>query len=193
MAVTLVKGGNVSLSQQAPNLKEIFVGLGWDARQTTGDEFDLDASAFLLKANGKVRGDEDFIFYGQLSSIDGSVVHTGDDLTGGGGGDDEVININLEAMHHEIQKISITVSIYEAEIRHQNFGMVSNAFIRVCNKEGGIEIARFDLSEDMSTETTMIFGEIYRYKNEWKFKAVGQGLPGGLAAICSLYGVEVEK
>jgi tellurium resistance protein TerD len=191
MAVSLVKGGNISLSQQAPGLKEIFVGLGWDARLSSGDDFDLDASAFLLKADGRVRGDEDFIFYGYLSSPDGTVEHTGDNLTGGGEGDDEVIKINLEAMDQEIQKISITVSIYEADARRQNFGMVSNAFIRIVNQLDNVEIARFDLSEDMSTETSMIFGEIYRHKGEWKFKAVGQGFPGGLASLCNLYGVEV--
>jgi tellurium resistance protein TerD len=191
MAVTLVKGGNVSLSNEAPELVAIYVGLGWDARVTSGADFDLDASAFLLKADGKVGGDEDFIFYGHLTSSDGTVEHTGDNLTGEGEGDDETIKIDLAAMSPNVQKIAVTVSIYDADARRQNFGMVSNAYIRVVNQRGDVEIARFDLSEDMSTETSMIFGEIYRHKGEWKFKAVGQGFSGGLAALCALYGVEV--
>ena len=191
MAVTLIKGANISLTQAAPNLKSIFVGLGWDARETSGEDFDLDASAFLLDERGKVRRDEDFIFYSNLLSLDGSVEHTGDNLTGGSEGDDEVIKIDLERVPPHVQKVSVTVSIYEAEKRRQNFGMVSNAFIRVVNQLDNVEIARFDLSEDMSTETAMIFGEIYRYKGEWKFKAVGQGFVGGLAAMARNYGVDV--
>ncbi|MDR2301179.1 MAG: TerD family protein [Deltaproteobacteria bacterium] len=192
MAVTLVKGGNVSLTGQAPGLKSVIVGLGWDARQTEGEDFDLDASAFLLKADGKVRADEDFIFYNNLVSTDGSVEHTGDNLVGGGEGDDEVIKVNLEAVPGEIQKISFTVSIYDANARRQNFGMVSNAFIRIVNQLDNQEIVKFDLSEDMSTETAMIFGEIYRHKGEWKFKAVGQGFSGGLHALASHFNVDVE-
>jgi tellurium resistance protein TerD len=192
MAISLKKGGNVSLSQQVPSLKSIFVGLGWEARQTRGSDFDLDASVFLLQENGQVGKDEDFIFYSNLISQDGSVEHTGDNLTGGTGGDDEVIKVNLEAVPPGIQKLSVTVSIYEAETRQQNFGMVSNAFIRIVNQLDNQEIARFDLSEDMSVETAMIFGEIYRYKGEWKFKAVGQGFTGGLAAMARYFGVDVE-
>ncbi|MDR2456373.1 MAG: TerD family protein [Deltaproteobacteria bacterium] len=191
MAISLKKGGNVSLSEAAPNLKAIYVGLGWDARQTEGEDFDLDASAFLLNDKGKVNQEEDFIFYSNLKSRDGSVEHTGDNLTGGSSGDDEVIKIDLEKLPQSVQKVSITVSIYEAEKRRQNFGMVNNAFIRVVNQEGDAEIARFDLTEDMSVETAMIFGEIYRRNNEWKFRAVGQGYEGGLAAMARNYGVEI--
>jgi tellurium resistance protein TerD len=192
MAVTLVKGGNISLTGEAPGLKSVFVGLGWDARETEGEDFDLDASAFLLKSDGKVRFDEDFIFYNNLVSLDGSVEHTGDNLVGGGDGDDEVVKVNLETVPEEIQKISFTVSIYEANARRQNFGMVSNAFIRIVNQLDNKEIVKFDLSEDMSTETAMIFGEIYRHKGEWKFKAVGQGFSGGLRALASHFNVDVE-
>ncbi|MDR2366941.1 MAG: TerD family protein [Deltaproteobacteria bacterium] len=192
MAVSLAKGGNISLSGEVPGLRAVFVGLGWDARETSGSDFDLDASAFLLKADGKVRNDQDFIFYNNLVSTDGSVEHTGDNLVGGSEGDDEVIRVNLEAVPNEIQKISFTVSIYEAAERRQNFGMVSNAFIRIVNDLDGKEIVKFDLSEDMGTETAMIFGEIYRYKGEWKFKAVGQGFDGGLHALAEFYDVDVE-
>ncbi|MDR1038452.1 MAG: TerD family protein [Deltaproteobacteria bacterium] len=191
MAVSLSKGGNVSLSKEAPGLKAIFCGLGWDARSTDGAEFDLDASAFLLKADGMVSGDHDFIFYNNLKSEDGSVEHAGDNRTGAGEGDDEVIRINLQAVPPTVAKIAITVTIHDAEIRHQNFGQVSNAFIRVVNQDGGAEIARFDLSEDMSTETAMIFGEIYRNGAEWKFKAVGQGFAGGLGPLARNYGVNI--
>ncbi|MDR1658138.1 MAG: TerD family protein [Deltaproteobacteria bacterium] len=192
MAVSLVKGGNISLSKQAPDLKSIFVGLGWDARETSGFDFDLDASAFMLKENGKVSSEADFIFYGNLMAADGSVEHTGDNLVGGSEGDDEVIKIELDLVPPDIQKISITVSIYEADERRQNFGMVSNAFIRVVNQLDNQEITRFDLSEDMSTETAMIFGEIYRYKGDWKFRAVGQGFTGGLKAMATLFGIEIK-
>ncbi|MDR1084013.1 MAG: TerD family protein [Deltaproteobacteria bacterium] len=191
MAVSLAKGGNLSLSKEAPGLKEIFVGLGWDARATNGADFDLDASAFLLKANGKIRNGNDFIFYNNLKSPDCSVVHTGDNRTGDGEGDDEVIKINLTKIPQEIARLSFTVTIHEADIRRQNFGMVSNAFIRVVNQDGGKEIARYDLSEDMSTETAMVFGEIYRHQGEWKFKAVGQGYTGGLKALAIGFGVNV--
>ncbi|MDR1315160.1 MAG: TerD family protein [Deltaproteobacteria bacterium] len=191
MAVSLSKGGNVSLSKEAPGLKAIFCGLGWDARSTDGAEFDLDASAFLLKADGKVSSDASFIFYNNLKSQDGSVEHAGDNRTGAGEGDDEVIRINLAAVPADVDKISVTVTIHEADVRHQNFGQVSNAFIRVVNQDGGAEIARFDLSEDMSTETAMIFGEIYRHAGEWKFKAVGQGFAGGLGPLARNYGVNI--
>ncbi|MDR1081303.1 MAG: TerD family protein [Deltaproteobacteria bacterium] len=191
MAVSLSKGGNVSLSKEAPGLKAIFCGLGWDARSTDGAEFDLDASAFLLKADGKVSGDADFIFYNNLKSQDGSVEHAGDNRTGAGEGDDEVININLQSVPAAVAKIAVTVTIHEADARHQNFGQVSTAFIRVVNQDGGAEIARFDLSEDMSTETAMIFGEIYRNGAEWKFKAVGQGFAGGLGPLARNFGVNI--
>ena len=191
MAVSLVKGGNLSLSKAAPNLKSILVGLGWGARETVGEDFDLDASAFLLGENGKVQLETDFVFYKNLATRDGSVEHTGDNLTGGSAGDDEAIKIDLEKLPQSIQRIAITVSIYEADKRRQNFGMVSDAFIRVVNQEGDAEIARFDLTDDMSTETAMIFGEIYRHRGEWKFRAVGQGYSGGLAAMARGYGIDI--
>ncbi|MDR1109646.1 MAG: TerD family protein [Deltaproteobacteria bacterium] len=191
MAVSLQKGGNVSLSKEAPGLQAIVVGLGWDARATDGADFDLDASAFLLQENGKVKSGSDFIFYNKLKSDDGSVEHTGDNLTGAGEGDDESIKVNLAGVPASIQKIAITVTIHDAENRHQNFGMVSNAFMRVVNQADNVEISRFDLSEDMSTETAMIFGEIYRHSGEWKFKAIGQGFSGGLRALALNYGVDV--
>ncbi|MDR1165594.1 MAG: TerD family protein [Deltaproteobacteria bacterium] len=191
MAVSLTKGGNVSLSGEAPGLKAIYCGLGWDARSTDGADFDLDASAFLLGPTGKVARDHDFIFYNNLVSADGAVEHTGDNLTGDGEGDDEVIKIDLASVPASVHKIAVVVTIHEADQRRQNFGMVSNAFIRVVNQLGDQEIARFDLSEDMSTETAMVFGEIYRRDAEWKFKAVGQGYAGGLAAVARGFGVNV--
>ncbi|WP_215405381.1 TerD family protein [Janthinobacterium sp. JC611] len=189
MAISLQKGGNVNLSKEAPNLKKIIVGLGWDPRSTDGATFDLDGSAFLLKSDGKVRGDSDFIFYNNLKSTDGSVVHTGDNQTGEGEGDDERIEIDLTRVPSDIDRISITVTIHDADARRQNFGMVSKAFIRCLNAEGEKEIARYDLSEDSSTETAMIFGEIYRYNGEWKFKAIGQGFNGGLGPLARSFGV----
>ena len=193
MAVSLTKGGNMSLSRAVPGLKAIYVGLGWDRRAGAGGyDFDLDASAFLLDHRDKVRRDEDFIFYGNLVSRCGSVEHAGDNLTGGSQGDDEVIRLDLERIPAHVRKVAVTVSIYEADRRRQNFGMVSNAFIRVVNQEGDVEIARFDLSEDMSAETAMIFGEIYRRDGEWKFRAVGQGYAGGLGEMARRFGVDVE-
>ena len=172
MAVSLTKGANVSLSREEPALQRILVGLGWDARATAGADFDLDASAFLLTEAGKVRSDSDFVFYNQLLSGDGSVEHTGDNRTGAGEGDDEALKINLARVPEAIKKVSVCVTIHEAEARRQNFGQVSGAFIRIVNLDNDVELARFDLSEDYSTETAMIFGEIYRHNNEWKFKAV---------------------
>ena len=189
MAISLQKGGNVNLSKEAPNLKKIIVGLGWDPRSTDGATFDLDGSAFLLKSDGKVRGDSDFIFYNNLKSTDGAVVHTGDNQTGEGEGDDERIEIDLSRVPADIDRISVTVTIHDADARRQNFGMVSKAFIRCLNAEGEKEIARYDLSEDSSTETAMIFGEIYRYNGEWKFKAIGQGFNGGLGPLARSFGV----
>ena len=189
MAISLQKGGNVNLSKEAPNLKKIIIGLGWDPRSTDGATFDLDGSAFLLKNDGKVRGDSDFIFYNNLKSTDGSVVHTGDNQTGEGEGDDERLEIDLSRVPTDIERISITVTIHDADARRQNFGMVSKAFIRCLNAEGEREIARYDLSEDSSTETAMIFGEIYRYNGEWKFKAIGQGFNGGLGPLARSFGV----
>lgn len=192
-SLSLQKGGNLSLSKQEPNLKRILVGLGWDPRVTSGDDFDLDASAFLLGANGKVRSTADFVFYGQLATPDGSVIHTGDNLTGQGDGDDESLKIDLSLIPADVQKVIITVTIHEAETRRQNFGLVSNSFIRVVNEDNGRELTRYDLAEDASTNTAMIFGELYRYGNEWKFRAVGDGFTGGLYAMCTTYGVNISR
>lgn len=191
MAISLNKGGNLSLSKTDPSLNQVLVGLGWDARATDGADFDLDASAFLLAANDKVRGETDFIFYNQTRSPEGSVEHTGDNRTGAGDGDDEAVKINLAKVPAEVQKIAITVTIHDAESRGQNFGQVQNAFIRVVNDQTNVEIVRFDLNEDYSTETAMIFGELYRHNNEWKFRAVGQGYNGGLSAMCRQYGISI--
>ena len=191
MAISLNKGGRLSLDKEAPGLKKVLIGLGWDARATDGADFDLDASAFMLNASGKVRSDTDFIFYNQLKSTCGSVQHTGDNLTGAGEGDDETIMVDLARVPAEVQKITFTVTIHEADQRRQNFGQVQNAYIRVVNAETNVEVARYDLAEDASTETAMIFGELYRHGNEWRFSAVGQGYAGGLAAMCRQYGINV--
>ena len=191
MAISLNKGGNLSLSKSDPNLRKISVGLGWDVRATEGAAFDLDASCFLLGETNKVRGDADFIFYNQLKSVDGSVEHTGDNLTGEGEGDDESINVDLSRIAPEIFKLAFTVTIHEAQSRGQNFGQVQTAFIRVVNAETGTEIVRYDLSEDASTETAMIFGEVYRNSGEWKFRAVGQGFAGGLGPLARNFGVNI--
>jgi len=190
MAISLSKGGNVSLSKEAPGLDAIMVGLGWDVRATDGQDFDLDASAFLLKADGKVRADTDFCFYNN-KDIQGAVIHQGDNRTGEGDGDDEQIKIVLSKVPAEIDKVAIAVTIHEGEQRGQSFGQVSNAFIRIVNEQGGSEIVRYDLSEDASVETAMILGEVYRNAGEWKFRAVGQGFKGGLGPLASNYGVSV--
>lgn len=191
MSVSLSKGGNVSLSKEEPGLSKILIGLGWDTRTTDGTDFDLDASAFLLAAGDRVRGDDDFIFYNNLRSSDGSVEHTGDNRTGEGDGDDEALKVELTRVPAGVQKIAVTVTIHDGEARRQSFGMVSNAFIRVVNDLTGREIARYDLTEDASTETAMIFGEVYRHGGEWKFRAVGQGYKGGLAPLARNYGVNI--
>ncbi|MER6032648.1 MULTISPECIES: TerD family protein [unclassified Streptomyces] len=192
MGVTLAKGGNVSLSKAAPNLTNVMIGLGWDARSTTGAPFDLDASALLCGGANRVLGDEWFVFYNQLTSPDGSVEHTGDNLTGEGEGDDESILVDLAKVPLQCEKIIFPVSIHAADERGQTFGQVSNAFIRVVNQADGQELARYDLSEDASTETAMIFGELYRYQSEWKFRAVGQGYASGLRGIALDFGVNVS-
>ncbi|MDR1478463.1 MAG: TerD family protein [Planctomycetaceae bacterium] len=189
MAISLTKGQNVSLSDAVPGLNKIKIGLGWDVRVTQGSAFDLDASAFLLNESGKVRSADDFIFYNQLQSKCGSVVHTGDNRTGEGEGDDEEIIVTLNSVPANVQKVVFTVTIHEADKNGQNFGQVNSAFIRVVNVEDNEEIARFDLSEDASTSTTMIFGEVYQHNGAWKFRAVGQGLSGGLEAVAKQYGV----
>ncbi|MEH3107654.1 MAG: TerD family protein [Sphingomonas fennica] len=191
MSVSLSKGGNVSLSKEEPGLARILIGLGWDTRSTDGAAFDLDAAAFLLAAGDRVRSDGDFIFYNNLRSADGAVVHQGDNRTGEGDGDDEAVTVDLTTLSADIQKIAVTVTIHEGEARRQTFGMVANAFIRIVNDATGREIARYDLSEDASTETAMIFGEVYRHGAEWKFRAVGQGYKGGLAPLARNYGVNV--
>jgi tellurium resistance protein TerD len=191
MSISLSKGGNVSLTKEAPGLQAVLVGLGWDARTTTGSDFDLDASALMLGTNGKILSDQHFVFFNNLTSPDGSVEHTGDNLTGEGEGDDEVIKVNLVGVPAEVDKIVVTVSIYEAESRQQSFGQVRNAYIRVVNQADNNEITRYDLSEDASTETAMIFGELYRNNNEWKFRAVGQGYSTGLRGIAQDFGVNV--
>lgn len=191
MSVSLTKGGNVSLSKQAPGLTAVVVGLGWDPRTTTGADFDLDASAIMLDLNGRVLSDSHFVFFNNLKSPEGSVEHMGDNLTGGGEGDDEQIKVNLAAVPAEAGKVVFPVSIYEAEQRQQNFGQVRNAFIRIVNQADNSEIARYDLTEDASTETAMVFGEIYRSFGEWKFRAVGQGYASGLKGIAQDFGVNV--
>lgn len=191
MALSLQKGGNISLSKQDANLQRILVGLGWDPRNTDGQAFDLDASAFLLTAGGRVRGDHDFIFYNQLRSAEGSVEHTGDNRTGVGDGDDESVRVDLTKIPAEIEKIAVAVTIDQADARRQNFGQVGGAFIRILNEDTGQELTRYDLGEDFSTETAVIFGEIYRHGGEWKFRAVGQGFAGGLGPMARNYGVNV--
>jgi len=191
MGVSLTKGGNVSLSKEAPGLTAVLVGLGWDARTTTGADFDLDASAIMVNADGKVVSSSHFIFFNNTTSPGGSVEHTGDNLTGEGAGDDEAIKVNLASVPPEVDKILFPVSVYEAETRSQGFGQVRNAFIRIVNQTGGTEIARYDLTEDASTETAMVFGELYRNGADWKFRAVGQGYASGLSGSARDYGVTV--
>src|SRR5574340_1191766 len=191
MGVSLTKGGNVSLTKAAPGLKAVLVGLGWDARTTSGADFDLDASALLLNASGKIVSDQHFVFFNNLTSPDGSVEHTGDNLTGDGDGDDEVIKVDLISMPAEVDRSVITVSIYEARERAQSFGQVHNAYIRVVNQADDVELTRYDLTEEASTETAMLFGELYRNGSDWKFRAVGQGYETGLAGIARDFGVNV--
>jgi tellurium resistance protein TerD len=191
VGVSLSKGGNVSLSKEAPGLTNIVVGLGWDARTTTGTDFDLDASAIACGADGRVLNDQYFVFFNNLRSPDGAIEHQGDNLTGEGEGDDEQVKVSLGGLPPQVDKIVFPVSIYDAEVRQQSFGQVRNAFIRICNDQGGAEIARYDLSEDASTETAMVFGEVYRHGADWKFRAVGQGYATGLLGIARDYGVNV--
>lgn len=191
MAISLTKGGNVNLSKEAPNLTNIAVGLGWNPRATDGQAFDLDAIAFLVNESGKVRADTDFIFFNNLKSSDGSVEHTGDNRTGEGDGDDEVIKVDLTKVPADVSKVVFCAVIYDGQARNQNFGQVANAYIRIVNTQSGAEVARYDLSEDSSTETAMIFGELYKNNGEWKFRAVGQGFAGGLGPLAASYGVAV--
>jgi tellurium resistance protein TerD len=191
MGVSLSKGGNVSLTKEAPGMTRVVIGLGWDANSFTGSEFDLDAQAIMVGANGKVPNDGFFVFFNQLKSPEGSVEHTGDNRTGEGDGDDEVINVDLAAVPAEIEKVVFTVAIYDADTRKQSFGQVRNGFIRVVNADSSAEVARYDLTEDASTETAMVFGELYRSGTDWKFRAVGQGYADGLRGIATDFGVSV--
>lgn len=191
MSVSLAKGGNVSLSKEAPNLTAVSVGLGWDVRTTTGADYDLDASALAIDSNRKVLNDSFFIFYNNLRSPDGAIEHTGDNRTGEGEGDDEMINVDLQALSPQVESIIFPVTIHDADSLRQSFGQIERAFIRVVDRADGRELARYDLSEDASTETAMVFGEIYRRGGEWKFRAIGQGYASGLAGIARDYGVSI--
>jgi tellurium resistance protein TerD len=191
VAVSLTKGGNVSLTKEAPGLTAVTVGLGWDVRSTTGTDFDLDASAIAVNPGGTVYSSSHFVFFNNKATPDQTIVHTGDNRTGEGVGDDEAIQVNLAGLPADVDKIVFAASIYDADTRRQNFGQVRNAYIRVLNQTGGDEIARYDLSEDAATETAMVFGELYRNGAEWKFRAVGQGYASGLAGIASDFGVTV--
>ena len=193
MPISLQKGQKVSLTKGNPGLTKVVVGLGWDVNNfDTGGDFDLDAAAFLLGESGKVTSSGDFVFYGNLRHSSGAVEHLGDNLTGEGAGDDEQIRIDLTKVPANIQRIAFTVTIYEAESRRQNFGQVSNAFIRIVDQSTGTELIRYDLAEDFSIETAIVVGELYRHSGEWKFNAIGSGFQGGLAALCANYGVDVE-
>lgn len=190
---SLKKGQKVSLTKGNPGLSKVVVGLGWDVNQfDTGGDFDLDAAAFLLGDSGRVTKSEDFVFYGNLSHPSGSVNHMGDNLTGEGEGDDEQIKVELSKVPENVTKIAFTATIYEPEQRRQNFGQVNNAFIRIYNELTGEELLRYDLGEDFSIETAVVFGELYKNNGEWKFNAIGSGYQGGLAALCGNYGVDVE-
>ena len=191
MAISLQKGGNVNLSKEAPTMTKMVVGLGWDTRATDGAAFDLDAVGFVLNNAGKVRADGDFIFFNNKQNAEGSVVHGGDNRTGDGDGDDETIMIDFSKMPADVEKVAVCVVIYDAEGRKQNFGQVSRAYVRILNDANQQEVARYDLSEDGSTEAAMIFGEVYRNGGDWKFKAVGQGFKGGLGPLAGSYGVNV--
>lgn len=202
MALSLSKGQNLSLSKEVPGVEKFSAGLGWDARTTTGDSFDLDAFAVLVDANGKARSETDFIYFNQTGDVtlsDGknfdpdkaSVMYLGDNRTGDGDGDDEVIELDLAKIPADVAKVVIAVSIYEAEARNQNFGQVRNAFVRLVTKETGTEEVRFDLSEDYSTETAVVFAELYRNNGEWKFKAIGQGYADGMVGVAKDFGLNV--
>jgi tellurium resistance protein TerD len=192
MAISLQKGQKVDLTKSNPGLQKVLVGLGWDTNKYDGgNDFDLDAAAFMLGESGKVASDNDFIFYNNKKHSSNSVVHMGDNLTGVGDGDDENIKIDLSIVPQSINKIAFTVTINEADIRRQNFGQVSNSYIRICNEENGEEIIRYDLGEDFSIETAVVVGELYRNGSEWKFNAAGSGFQGGLAALCQNFGIQV--
>ncbi|MCY7579066.1 TerD family protein [Bacillus altitudinis] len=192
MAIQLSKGQRVDLTKTNPGLTKVMIGLGWDTNKYSGGaEFDLDASAFLVDANNRCQQDTDFVFYNNLQHPSDSVTHTGDNRTGEGDGDDEQILVDFSKIPANIDRIGITVTIHDAEARSQNFGQVSNAFVRVVNEEGGEELIRFDLGEDFSIETAVVVCELYRHGSDWKFNAIGSGFSGGLAALCQNYGLEV--
>lgn len=192
MAISLSKGQKVDLTKTNPGLTKVIVGLGWDVNKYDGGhDFDLDTSAFLLEGNGKVTSDNDFVFYNNLKDPSGAVTHLGDNRTGAGDGDDEQISVDLGKVPSNIEKIDFTVTIHEADARRQNFGQVSNAFIRIINAETNEELIRYDLSEDYSIETAIVVGELYRHNGEWKFNAIGSGFQGGLAALCNNFGIDV--
>mgnify|MGYP003505633817 CR=1 FL=1 len=192
MVIQLSKGQRIDLTKSDPGIKKIIIGLGWDVKQFDGgQDFDLDASVFLLGANGKCRNELDFIFYNNLQSSDGSVVHTGDNRTGEGDGDDEQIKVDLSRVPNDVERIAITVTIHDAEARRQNFGQIVNAFVRLVNEETNNEVLNFDLGEDFSIETAVVFCELYRSGQNWKFNAVGSGYQGGLAALVKAYGLSV--
>ena len=193
MPISLQKGQKVDLTKGNPGLKKLMVGLGWDTnRYDGGADFDLDASAFLLGADGKATRPEDFVFYGNLKHPSEAVIHMGDNLTGEGEGDDEQVFVELAKIPANVEKIAFTVTIYDYETRRQNFGQVSNAFIRVVDDETNTELIRYDLGEDFSIETAVVVGEIYKHNNEWKFNAIGSGFQGGLGALCANYGIDAE-
>lgn len=193
MAISLQKGQRVDLTKDRLSLKNVLIGLGWDINHYDGEtDFDLDASAFMTKANGKVGNENDFIFYGNLNHVSGSVQHMGDNRTGEGDGDDEVIKVQLDKIPSDYDTISFTVTIYEAEKRLQNFGMVENAYVRLIDEDTGEELVRFDLTEDFSTETALVVAEIYKRDGQWKFAAIGSGYDGGLKALCKEYGIDAE-
>lgn len=193
MGISLKKGQKVSLTKDNPELKKLIVGLGWDTNKfDTGGDFDLDSAAFLLGKNGKVTSQSDFIFYGNLKHNSGSVIHMGDNRTGDGDGDDEQISIDLSKVPENITRIIFTATIYEAEERRQNFGQISNAYIRIVDEDVNNEILKYDLGEDFSIETAAVFGELYKNNGEWKFNAIGSGYQGGLAALCINYGIDID-
>ena len=192
MAVSLTKGQKVDLTKGNPGLNNLLVGLGWDINKFDGgSDFDLDTAAFMLGADGKTASDADFVFYGNLKHASGGVEHLGDNLTGEGDGDDEQIKVDLSKVPESVEKIDFTVTIYEAEERRQNFGQVSNAFIRIVDESSNTELIRYDLGEDFSIETAVVVGELYRHNGEWKFNAIGSGFQGGLQALCQNFGVNV--
>lgn len=192
MSISLDKGGNISLTKEAPGMVKVHVGLGWDERQTSGADFDLDASLFLVNADGRCRGPRDFIFYKNEADEAGAVFHTGDNKTGSGDGDDEVIKVDLSKVPADVEKLVVAVTIYDAKKRGQNFGQVSNAYVRLLDDATQQEVVRYDLTEDHSTIDAMIFGELYRKNDEWKFRAVGQGYSNGLKELVEMHGLSVN-